>query len=91
MPKISVFKNLIFYIVSFDLSERLHLHIFIKNKNRNGSAKIWLDTLDVFDREQLTDAEINIAIKMLDKNKVQIEKNIEQFRKGKKSKPIHLK
>jgi len=91
MPKIAVFRNLIFYIVSYDLSERLHLHIFTKNKNRNGSAKIWLDTLDVFDKGQLTDAEINLAVKLLANNKVEIEKNIELFRKGKKSKPINLK
>ena len=69
----------------------MHLHIFSKNKNRNASAKVWLVTLHVFDRGQLTKEEINIAVKLIQKNKEKINTQIEAFRKGKKLKPITLK
>lgn len=84
MPKIILFKNLIFYLVSFDLSERLHLHVFSKNTTRGGSAKIWIDTLEVFDKGTLTKKEINMAIDLIQNNKTKISKLIEDFRNGKK-------
>ncbi|MBI4648556.1 MAG: DUF4160 domain-containing protein [Bacteroidia bacterium] len=91
MPKIAVYKTLIFYIVSFDLSERIHLHVFSKNHNRQGSAKIWLDTNEVFSQGALTDEEINIAVKLLEKNKNLIKDTIEKFRTSNKIKTIQLK
>ncbi|TAF73340.1 MAG: DUF4160 domain-containing protein [Bacteroidetes bacterium] len=90
MPKIILFKNLIFYLVSFDLSERLHLHVFSKNTTRGGSAKIWIDTLEVFDRGSLSEKEINTAIDLIKNNKTKISKLIEDFRNGKKINPLKL-
>lgn len=90
MPKIILFKNLIFYLVSFDLSERLHLHVFSKNTTRGGSAKIWIDTLEVFDKGSLSEKEINTAIDLIKNNKTKISKLIEDFRNGKKINPLKL-
>ena len=64
MPKIALYKYLSFFIVSYDLRERLHLHI-IKTKGRKSRvAKIWLDPVEVFDEGDLTQTEINLAIKL---------------------------
>jgi hypothetical protein len=91
MPKLAKYKNLIFFIVSFDLSERLHIHVFSKSNGRGGSAKIWLDTLEVFDQGDLTTEEINTAVKVLGVNIEIIKKAISDFREGKKVKSIELK
>lgn len=77
-------------MVSFDLSERLHLHVFSKNTTRGGSAKIWIDTLEVFDRGSLSEKEINTAIDLIKNNKTKISKLIEDFRNGKKINPLKL-
>lgn len=77
-------------MVSFDLSERLHLHVFSKNTTRGGSAKIWIDTLEVFDKGSLSEKEINTAIDLIKNNKTKISKLIEDFRNGKKINPLKL-
>jgi len=91
MPQIAVYKKLIFYIVSYDLSERIHLHIFSKNHNRKGSAKIWLDNNEVFSQGALSKEEINTAVKLVIKNKKLITESIEEYRKTSKIKTIALK
>ncbi|MEO8146039.1 MAG: DUF4160 domain-containing protein [Bacteroidia bacterium] len=91
MPKIATYKYLVFYLVSYDLSERLHLHIFNKNGSYANSAKIWLDTLEVFEQGNLTRREINLASKLIEKSKVEIIDSIERFKKGEKVKTIELK
>lgn len=68
VPKIAVYKALIFYMVSFDLSERLHLHVFSKQKGRSRSAKIWLDDFSVFEPGQLTDNELATAQNLMKQN-----------------------
>ena len=91
MPKIAVYKFLAFFIVSYDLNDRLHLHI-IKTKGRKSRvAKIWLNPVHVFDYGDLTEKEINLAVKLIEKNKDEIKSKILNFAKGKKSKPISLK
>ncbi len=49
MPKIALFKNLIFFFCAYDLTESLHLHIVNTKSERSKSAKIWLDTLEIFE------------------------------------------
>ena len=91
MPKIAFYKYLMFFIVSYDLQERLHLHV-IKTKGRKSRvAKIWLDPVEVFDRGDLKNKEINLVIKLIEKNKEEITGKIATFAKGKKSKPLKLK
>jgi hypothetical protein len=91
MPKIAIYKALIFYIVSYDLSERLHLHVFSKKNRRSGSAKIWLDTSEVFDQGYLTDEELNLAVKLIDRNRDNLQKVIDDFRTSGKIKTLKLK
>jgi hypothetical protein len=91
MPKIAVYKSLIFYLLAYDLSERTHLHIFSKNHNRMASAKIWLDNLEVFDSGALSSEEINLAVKLMEKNKEAILKQIERFSNNQKVKTLQLK
>jgi len=61
MPKVAVDGNLILFIVAYDLSERWHIHIANNKSERKRSAKIWLDTLEVFERG-LSQKEINTAM-----------------------------
>ncbi|MBI3500803.1 MAG: DUF4160 domain-containing protein [Bacteroidetes bacterium] len=91
MPKIALYKYLSFFIVSYDLKERLHLHI-IKTKGKNSRvAKIWLEPIKVFDAGDLSKSEINLAVKLIEKNKDEIKSKILNFAEGKKSKPLSLK
>lgn len=58
MPKIAVFEFLTFYIYSFDISERSHLHVIKDKKGYSVNAKIWIEdaeflhTGDLNEREQ---------------------------------------
>ncbi len=91
MPKIAVYKFLVFYLYSYDLNERLHLHIS-KVKSRKGrDAKIWLDTGEVFERGDLTAVELSLCRKLINDNKVEITKTITKFAKREKIKPLSLK
>ncbi len=91
MPKIAVYKFLSFFIVSYDLRERLHLHIMKTKGRKSRVAKIWIEPVKVFDKGELTDKEINLAIKLIEKNKEGIKNKIRNFAKGNKSKPLSLK
>jgi len=53
MPQLALYKNLVFYIVMYDLTERYHVHITNTKKGRHKTAKIWLDTLDIFEKGNL--------------------------------------
>ena len=91
MPKIAIYKYLVFFIVSYDLRERFHLHI-VKTKGRKSkAAKIWMEPVEVFENGDLSKAEINMAVKLIEKNKDEIKRKILNFAQGKKSKPISLK
>ncbi|MBX3163634.1 MAG: DUF4160 domain-containing protein [Bacteroidetes bacterium] len=90
MPKILTYKNLIFFLVSFDLTERLHLHVFSKNKNREAAAKIWLNPVEVFEQGALTKQELNIALKIINDNSEKIKEAIANFKRGIKVKTIKL-
>ena len=89
MPKIAVYKNLIFFFVSFDLTERKHLHV-VNRRNYKYSAKIWLDNATVFEKGLLSDVELNLACKLIKQNKTKIDVEIENFMQGKKTKPLKL-
>ena len=92
MPKIAVYKYLVFYIVSYDLTEQLHLHVFSKKHNRNDGAKIWIKPeIKVFYRGALSNEEINLALHLLKKNNHLIKDLIEKFRRGEKIKSLQLK
>jgi hypothetical protein len=90
MPKIAIYKFLVFYLYSYDLNERLHLHIS-KVKSRKGrDAKIFLDTGEIFERGDLTSVELSLCRKLIKENQKEITKIITKFAKGEKIKPLSL-
>lgn len=69
MPKIAIYKFLTFYIFGYDaLNEPPHMHIAKEKGNRQRSAKIWLNTLEVAEKGSLTDAGLNKALRILKRN-----------------------
>jgi hypothetical protein len=90
MPKIAIYKYLVFYIVSYDLGERLHLHISNTKSRKGRDAKIWLDTFKVFEKGDLTKKEIALCQELIKNNNEMIVSAIRKFAKGEKSKPIIL-
>lgn len=90
MSKLAVYGNLVFYIFAYDLVERMHVHIS-NTKSRSGKpAKIWLDTLDVFERGNLTKEEISLALTLLARNSEVIEQSIQTFAASGKTETLHL-
>ena len=90
MPKLAVYKFLTFFIVAYDLSERLHVHVNKSKGYKTRSAKIWLDTLDVFEEGDLTKKELNTAIEILKQHKQEFTEQINKFAKGEKISTLHL-
>ncbi|GAB3320461.1 hypothetical protein GCM10027299_13750 [Larkinella ripae] len=79
MPKLAVYKALVFFLYAYDLSERMHVHVSNTKSRRGKSAKIWLDTLEVFETGSLTTKEINTAVKLLEKYGPEIAESITVF------------
>ena len=90
MPKIVLFKNLIFFFYAYDLTERLHLHIVNTKSERSKSAKIWLDTLEIFEEGSLSKKELKICQKLIVENKDNILEQIKRFSEGQKVEIINL-
>ncbi len=90
MPKLAVWGHLVFHLYSYDLSERLHVHISNTKSRKSNPAKIWLDTFDIFEQGDLTAKELKQCQKILQLNKETILSLIEEFEKGNKTKAILL-
>jgi hypothetical protein len=85
MPKIAVYKFLTFFIFSYDaLHEPAHLHVVKEKGNRQRSAKIWLDTLEVVDRGTLNDSDLSQALKVIRENREALLKSFNNIKAGKK-------
>ena len=91
MPKLAVYGNLVFYVFAYDLIERMHVHVS-NTKSRSGKpAKIWLDTLEVFETGNLTKKEISTALTLLAKNREILRQSILQFAAEGKTKTRYLR
>lgn len=90
MPKIAVFRNLVFFLYAYDLSERLHLHVSNNKTGRSQSAKIWLDTAEIFEAGTLTAKELKQAQAVIDANREAILKQIHHFVRGEKVELLNL-
>lgn len=90
MPKIAVFRNLVFFLYAYDLSERLHLHVANNKAGRSKSAKIWLDTAEVFEAGSLSANELKQAQAVVEANRQAIVEQIEHFAKGEKVELLNL-
>ena len=68
------------------------MHNVATNKTgRQTTAKIWLDTLEVFDQGSLSDKKINTALKFCSSYNEKIIVQIEKIRKGEKITTLKLK
>ena len=90
MPKILLFKNLIFFFYAYDLTERLHLHIVNTKSERSRSAKIWLDTFEIFEEGSLSKKELKTCQKLIEENIDDILEQIKRFSEGQKVEIINL-
>ena len=92
MPKIAIYKFLTFFIFAFDaINEPPHLHIAKEKGNRQRSAKIWLETLKVFDKGSLTETDLKQAIKVIKENQVILIESFNNVKAGKKITTIKIK
>jgi Domain of unknown function (DUF4160) len=83
MPKIAVYKNLVFFLYAYDLAERAHLHVSNNKRGRARSAKIWLDNLEIFEKGNLSSRELKEAQHAIATNLDAIAKQISNFAEGK--------
>ncbi|MBC8156105.1 MAG: DUF4160 domain-containing protein [Bacteroidetes bacterium] len=91
MPKLVIYGKLVFYIFAYDLSERMHVHISNTKSREGRSAKIWLDTLVVFEQGSLTNKEIKLALRLLEEHNAAIQLSIRTFAETGQTKPLHLR
>ena len=92
MPKIAIYKFLTFYIFGYDaLNEPPHMHIAKEKGNRQRSAKIWLNTLEVAEKGSLTDTDLNKALRLIKDNQQFFIDAFNRVKEGKKVKTLTLK
>ena len=91
MPQLALYKNLIFFIVMHDLTERYHVHITNTKKGRQKTAKVWLDNLEIFEKGSLSKKELKDAVNVLEAHQNEMITQIEKVRKGIKVKPLKFK
>ena len=82
MPKIAVYKNLVFFLYAYDLAERAHLHVSNNKRGRKRSAKIWLDTLEVFQNGSLSEKELRECQRILADKREAVAEQIRNFAEG---------
>lgn len=91
MPKIAVYKYFTFFIYAYDaLHEPPHLHIAHVKKSRQNSAKIWLETLIFSHHGTLSRKEMNMACRIIKKNKIILIDYFFAVKREEKIKPIKL-
>jgi hypothetical protein len=91
MPKIIIYRFLQFFFYSYDLQERLHLHVIRGKKGYQRAAKIWIENgIETFEQGELTSSEINIALEVIKENLPQILEQIERFKNGDKVEILNI-
>ncbi|MFN0047487.1 MAG: DUF4160 domain-containing protein [Cytophagales bacterium] len=84
MPKILIYRALIFFFYAGDIKERGHVHI-VNNKGYLQAAKIWFEgEIELFEQGSLTAKEISTAIKLIEKNQPYLLKVWRKFVSGQK-------
>lgn len=91
MPKIAVYNYLTFFIVMFDtMGEPPHLHVTKSKGGYATAAKIWLESLEFAKNGDLTQAELTLVRKLVEKNREKLLAAFEKARRGEKVKAIKL-
>ena len=92
MPKIALYKYIVFFIVSLDvLKEPPHLHFTKTKKGRKYSGKIWLQSLEFERTADFKQHELNLVQKLVRKHQKQLIELFYKAEKGNIGKPIKLK
>lgn len=85
MPKILIYKNLVFFFYAADINERGHVHVIV-GKNYSNASKIWFEKkIELFEKGSLTKTELTEAIAVVTKNVDYITKQWDNFKQSKKT------
>ncbi len=92
MPKLLIFKNLVFLIYSIDLAEnRKHIHIESRKGRFRRTAKFWLEPeIRLVEAGNFSKEEIRKIKKLIEQHKDLLIKQIDAFAKGEKIKTIKI-
>jgi hypothetical protein len=91
MPKLIIYKFLQFFFYSYDLQERLHLHIIKGKKGYQRAAKIWIENgIEAFEEGDLTSSEMSTALEIITEHLPQILEQIERFKNGEKVEILNI-
>lgn len=91
MSKLLIFASYYFFLwAGENQNERRHIHIYRKNSKNQIGAKFWLDTLEVFEKGDFNQREINQIRKDIVKYMDLINKQIDLLFAGKKVKAINI-
>lgn len=91
MPKIAVYKFFTFYIYSFDISERPHLHVIKNKKGYSVNAKIWIGDAEFLHIGDLNEREQTLDKKLTENNKEKLLNAFYEFKEKGETKTINLK
>jgi hypothetical protein len=90
MPKILIYKYLTFFFYAGDINEPGHVHV-VNSKTYLFASKIWFDKEDIdggigiFERGNLSEAELKIALKVVKSNKDYLLSQWNKFKAGNKT------
>lgn len=92
MPKLLILRNLVFLIFGVDITEnRRHIHVVKKSAKVFIPAKIWLEPEIIVEKNgDFTDKEITTIVKLTNKHKELLMKQLDIFFKGERVKTKKL-
>lgn len=90
MPKILIWKNIVFLIFSVDIREsRRHIHVVKKSVNKFYPAKFWLEpTIEIAEKGDFTNKEINKIHDLIVNFETDLHNQLTLFYKGEPVKAI---
>ncbi|MBI2270666.1 MAG: DUF4160 domain-containing protein [Bacteroidetes bacterium] len=93
MPKILIYKNIVFIIFSVDKFEsRIHIHVVKKSVKEFEPAKFWMEPrIELAKRGDFTTKEINEVGKLILRFEKQLKEQLESFYSGKIINTIKIK
>ncbi len=92
MPKVLVYRNIVFIIFSIDKYEkRPHIHAVKKSIYGFEPAKFWLEPqIETIEKGDFSTKEINVVEKLVHRFKIEIKQQLEVFKAGKKVTAIKI-
>jgi Domain of unknown function (DUF4160) len=91
MGRVAFYKFFRFFFYSYDLMhEPPHLHVSISKGKFNKSAKIWLETLEISEKGDLTDSQVKEMIAIVKNNQKELILFFNDKKSGIERKPLNL-